>query len=48
MVMECKNCKPHPFQDQKYGNRKRVHNKTKKSEGTVYRCTVCGTENSKR
>lgn len=33
-------CKPHPFQDQTYGNKMRVMNPTAKNGG--YRCTVCG------
>ena len=40
MIRECKNCKPHKFQDKLYGKKQRVHNPTK--EGC--RCTVCGDE----
>ena len=32
------------YQDAVYGSSMRVHNRTKKSEGTVQRCTVCGDE----
>ena len=32
------------YQDAMYGSSMRVHNRTKKSEGAVYRCTVCGDE----
>lgn len=31
------------FQDSEYAG-KRVHNKTRKKEGSIYRCTVCGKE----
>ena len=34
------NCKPHPFQDQRYGDGRRVANKS--DDGA--RCTVCGVE----
>lgn len=32
------------YQDEKYGKQKRVMNQTQKSNGQVYRCTVCGKE----
>jgi len=38
-------CKPHAFQDAKYGDKRRVVNETKKSNAAdppKYRCTVCG------
>lgn len=35
------------FQDQQHGTGLRLHNQTKKGEGTVYRCTVCGTERTR-
>lgn len=36
------------FQDQQHGkDGLRLHNQTRKSEGTVYRCTVCGTERTR-
>ena len=41
MIGRC-TCK-HNWQDRKYGKGKRVKNVTTKG----YRCTVCGTENSK-
>lgn len=44
-VMELKHpCKPHPFQDVKYGKNKRAFTTTRKQDGSVARCTVCGTE----
>lgn len=47
MIQACPKCRPHPFQDQKYGNGNRVFNeraKTKESNTRRYRCTVCTTE----
>lgn len=35
------------FQDQQHGTGLRLHNQTKKGEGTVYRCTVCGAERTR-
>lgn len=32
------------YQDAVYGDKQRVHNRTKKSDDTVHRCTVCGDE----
>jgi len=32
----------HEYQNEKYGNKKRVHNKMAKER--QYRCTVCGNE----
>lgn len=33
----------HAYQDEKYGNGKRIHNKAPKVDlQTGYRCTVCG------
>ena len=39
-------CKPHPFQDSKYGQNMRVHTPRKKAKNAVqvWRCTVCGKE----
>lgn len=36
----------HPYQDQRYGNGKRLMNSTQKEDagGQVFRCTVCGRE----
>lgn len=34
-------CKPHPYQDKKYGAGVRVMNETA-TNPTTYRCTVCG------
>ena len=33
------------FQDKVYVKNIRIHNQTKKQDGTVYRCAVCGNEN---
>lgn len=33
-----------PYQDAVYGDKLRVHNRTRKSDGTLQRCTVCGDE----
>lgn len=37
---ECK----HVYQDAKHGKGQRVHNKTAKKDGDVWRCTVCAKE----
>lgn len=39
MIVNCGTCKPHSFQDERYGPRKRVANETKDPEKV--RCTVC-------
>lgn len=36
-IKRCDPCKPHDFQDQKYGQNMRVYTEGKKST-----CTVCG------
>lgn len=41
-ILVCKNCKPHDFQDKKYGVRKRVHNLSGDKNKNKARCTVCG------
>jgi hypothetical protein len=41
-VLRCRNCKPHSYQDAKYGDHMRVHNGCKDGESQGYRCTVCG------
>ena len=41
-IMQC-TCK-HEFQDEKYGKNRRVFNKTEKTPGEVWRCTICGKE----
>ena len=41
LICKCEN----KFQDEIYGNHVRVHNQTKKADGTIYRRTVCGNEN---
>lgn len=42
MVTICSDCKPHKFQDARYGKNRRVMNLCK--EGKSVRCTVCGAE----
>jgi hypothetical protein len=32
------------FQDKTYGRNLRLFNQTRKSDGKLYRCTVCGKE----
>jgi predicted SprT family Zn-dependent metalloprotease len=34
-------------QDEMYGKHRRVGNQTKKGDGSLYRCTVCGKELTK-
>lgn len=42
-VFACRPCKPHPFQDRRYGSNMRVHTPAvKKAGGPGYFCTVCG------
>ena len=45
-IMQCSKCKPHPYQDKKYGYLMRVHNlaKAKQGNGHLWRCTVCNSE----
>lgn len=45
MIMKCKTCRPHAFQDRVYGHRMRVFNPQTKggTRITGFRCTVCGT-----
>ena len=40
IVKPCLGCKPHAYQDNKYGDKLRVHNTTKSDKDK--RCTVCG------
>jgi ribosomal protein L37AE/L43A len=43
MILKCNECKPHPYQDQKYGEKMRVHNpKVSKNGIQQATCTVCG------
>ena len=46
MTKTCKTCKPHVFQDKRFGKGRRVHNPTAGgSKGTIkdgWTCTVCG------
>ena len=43
MILFCP-CKPHPYQDTKYGQFMRVHNPAKADAENkpAWRCTVCG------
>ena len=41
----CPKCVPHEFQDRQFGLNIRLVNQTTKGNGTIYRCTVCGSEN---
>jgi hypothetical protein len=45
MILKC-TCK-NEYQDKEYGKNKRVHNRTEKVEGKMYRCTVCSSERLK-
>lgn len=42
-IKACNGCKPHPYQDKKYGPGQRVHNTGAKAD----KCTVCGKANPK-
>ena len=46
MIKPCPTCKPHAFQDSRYGSKNRVMNRTAKKDPQVFRCTVCGKESS--
>ena len=47
MIAKCDKCKPHEFQDMKYGKNYRVMNELPSEGGqTKLRCTVCGIEKS--
>lgn len=39
-VKPCAGCRPHPYQDAKYGKGVRVH--TRDKDGNPNACTVCG------
>lgn len=45
-ILTCPKCKPHPYQDARYGNQKRVMNPILTPPGMPkkYRCTICGAE----
>lgn len=43
MIKKCDHGCVHPYQDQRYGQGKRVMNPTADTP-TMYRCTVCGKE----
>ncbi len=49
MILKCETCPPHPFQDEKYGEKMRVHNpgKSKQKDRTRWICTVCRSEKEK-
>lgn len=44
MIQKCPNCKPHSFQDTRYGEKVRVMNPLKKvlEQQQEVRCTICG------
>ena len=44
VVILCKDCKVHPFQDALYGLNMRVHNLLKAAVPQKGRCTVCSDE----
>ena len=48
MIQECTPCKPHEFQDKRYGKGMRVHTPFTKSLQPMARCTVCLTEKPTR
>jgi len=43
VVMKC-DCRAHAFQDAAYGAGNRAFNRTRASDGQIYRCTHCGQE----
>lgn len=43
MIKSCANCKPHAYQDSKYGKNMRVYTMGVKKEHKS-KCTVCGKE----
>jgi hypothetical protein len=46
VIQKCPDCKPHSFQDARYGEKVRVMNPLKKAAGEQQkvRCTVCAAE----
>jgi hypothetical protein len=42
VIKLCPNCKPHPFQDERYGKNMRVMSTMKEGQN---RCTVCSSVN---
>lgn len=45
MIARHSSCKPHPFQDKRYGDKMRVVNKKRSYDETrKVNCTVCGEE----
>ena len=49
MIQECKPCKPHTYQDKRYGTNQRVHTPfTTKAGIQMARCTVCLAEKPAR
>lgn len=44
MIYRCISCKPHEFQDERYGKNMRVMNNCFLNKQPAYRCTVCGTK----
>ena len=45
-ILACKSCRPHAFQDEKYGVGMRLHNQTREQDGKVWRCSVCSSTKS--
>jgi len=43
---KCSNCDPHTYQDNKYGNKIRIMNRSQ--DGSNVKCTVCGKQHSTR
>ncbi len=43
-IKKCDTCKPHPFQDKKYGPQMRVMNPIAPKTPGKHRCTVCDKE----
>ena len=45
LVLRCPSCRPHSYQDKRYGDHMRVHNPKapKINHPQEYRCTVCET-----
>jgi ribosomal protein L37AE/L43A len=44
-IITCPKCPPHPFQDGRYGQNRRVANRVKQTTEQTrhWRCTACGT-----
>jgi hypothetical protein len=42
MITFCPSCKPHEYQDKRFGQNMRIANETQHKSPSKYRCTVCG------